>query len=240
MSNMAGKGFGPEYGSGVPGQMDEYGATEPIYGGASPVGQTEPPPSNGFEAYQPTEPAGMGSSGFGVMEPTRPGMVVEDYGSGNGPAYMGETMPPIGGNGFFDPESMSSGIEEYGVTVPAAPNGIHGFTPVVGWLVCIDGPERGKDYRIHPENNFLGRAENMDICIKGDQLISREKQLTIAYVTKNRTFYIGGTGGGRNIVELNDLPLMDMKELHAYDVITVGSTKLMFVPFCGERFGWDE
>ena len=32
-----------------------------------------------------------------------------------------------------------------------------GLDPVVGWLVCIAGPDKGRDYRIHSERNFLGR-----------------------------------------------------------------------------------
>src|SRR5690242_13732720 len=30
--------------------------------------------------------------------------------------------------------------------------------PVVGWLVCVEGPDRGKDYRLHSEKNFVGRS----------------------------------------------------------------------------------
>ena len=28
-------------------------------------------------------------------------------------------------------------------------------------------------------------------------------------------------------------------ELHAYDELTIGKTKLLFVPLCGERFDWN-
>ena len=35
--------------------------------------------------------------------------------------------------------------------------------PVAGWLVCIDGPSKGKDYRIHEENNYIGRMKEMDV-----------------------------------------------------------------------------
>lgn len=39
--------------------------------------------------------------------------------------------------------------------------------PVVGWLVCIEGPDRGRSYEIHKENNYLGRSVQMDIYIAG-------------------------------------------------------------------------
>ena len=30
-----------------------------------------------------------------------------------------------------------------------------GVEPVVGWLVCIDGPSRGSDYRLHAGYNYI-------------------------------------------------------------------------------------
>lgn len=30
--------------------------------------------------------------------------------------------------------------------------------PVTGWLVCIEGPQYGKDFKIHAGKNFIGRA----------------------------------------------------------------------------------
>ncbi len=42
-----------------------------------------------------------------------------------------------------------------------------GVNPVVGWLVCIEGIERGKDYKIISEKNFIGRSEEMHITILG-------------------------------------------------------------------------
>ena len=32
-----------------------------------------------------------------------------------------------------------------------------GIDPVVGWVVCIEGPAKGMDYRIKSERNFIGR-----------------------------------------------------------------------------------
>src|SRR5262249_23182140 len=58
-----------------------------------------------------------------------------------------------------------------GVTVGAFLKQQH-FEPVVGWLVCIKGPNKGRDYRLHSDVNKLGRAPNMDVCVEGDQTIS--------------------------------------------------------------------
>ena len=64
-----------------------------------------------------------------------------------------------------------------------------GIDPVVGWLLCVDGPEKGRDYRIRSGRNSIGRAENMDICISGDSSISRERHAIIAYDPKKIVLY---------------------------------------------------
>ena len=112
-----------------------------------------------------------------------------------------------------------------------------GIDPVVGWLVCIEGPDRGRDYRIHAERNFLGRAETMDIAIASDTSISRENHAVISYNPKKHSFTIA-PGEGRGITYLNDDELLAAQPLSPYDTIEVGASKLLFVPFCGEQFTW--
>ena len=59
--------------------------------------------------------------------------------------------------------------------------------PVTGWLVCIEGTQYGKDYKIHSGKNFIGRADNMHIQILGDNAISRVNHAAIIYDAKNRS-----------------------------------------------------
>ena len=33
--------------------------------------------------------------------------------------------------------------------------------PVCGWVVCVAGPRKGKDYRVMAGKNFVGRAKNI-------------------------------------------------------------------------------
>ena len=110
---------------------------------------------------------------------------------------------------------------------------------MVGWLVCIEGATKGNDYRIHSQNNYIGRSARMDISIPGDPHISAENSATIAYDNVDRTFYFG-PGSGRNIVRVNGKPALSAVPLDAYDVLTIGTTKLLFVPLCGDRFDWNE
>ena len=113
------------------------------------------------------------------------------------------------------------------------------FDPVVGWLVCIEGATKGTDYRIHSQNNYIGRSAKMDISIPEDSHISAENSAIIAYDNEDRVFYFG-PGSGRNIVRVNGKPALSVEKIEAYDVLTIGTTKLLFVPLCGDRFDWNE
>ncbi|HOD28277.1 MAG TPA: FHA domain-containing protein [Syntrophales bacterium] len=112
-----------------------------------------------------------------------------------------------------------------------------GIDPVVGWLVCVEGADKGRDYRIRSEKNFIGRSEKMDIQVSGDDTISRENQAVVSFNPKNGTFKVH-PGDGRGIVYLNGADVDAPQELKPYDVIEIGQTKLTFVPFCGEKFQW--
>ncbi len=112
-----------------------------------------------------------------------------------------------------------------------------GIEPVVGWLVCIEGADRGRDFRIISERNFIGRSEKSDIAISGDETISREGHAIISFNPKKNSYRLY-PGESRGIVYLNDDEIVGATELKAYDVIELGQTKLMFIPFCGESFQW--
>ena len=127
--------------------------------------------------------------------------------------------------------------EEGGKTVAIAKEKV-GFDPVVGWLVCIKGPEKGRDYRIHSEKNSVGRSDAMDISIK-DETISREGQAFIVYNPKKRLFRLH-PGMGQSLVYLNDDEVVTPAEMKGKDRITIGQSEFIFVPLCGEDFDWDD
>ena len=124
-----------------------------------------------------------------------------------------------------------------GETVAVWNRRLGGIDPVVGWLVCIEGPDCGRDYRIHTEQNFIGRAPTMDIAITGDPGISRERHAMVSYNPKRHSFRVAG-GDSRGLVYVNEDEVLGAVELHPYDVIELGATKLLFIPLCGERFTW--
>lgn len=127
-----------------------------------------------------------------------------------------------------------------GRTVIADTPGGHavgGFIPVVGWLIALNGPCKGTDYRLHAGYNYIGR-ERGDVCLHGDFAISKERDSCINYDRGSRTFYLTHENG-INQTLLNDRSVRrEAAELYQYDVVTIGQTKLLFMPLCGNRFNW--
>lgn len=114
-----------------------------------------------------------------------------------------------------------------------------GIDPVVGWLVCVEGADKGRDYRIRSERNTIGRGAGMDISIQGDETISRDKHAIISFNPRKNSFLLT-PGESRGIVYLNGEEVANPMPLTAYDVIELGQTKLLFVPFCGSHFQWEK
>ncbi|MDR0267393.1 FHA domain-containing protein [Paenibacillus sp.] len=113
-----------------------------------------------------------------------------------------------------------------------------GIQPVTGWLVCVEGPQMGQDYRIMAEKNFIGRAEEMHIRIIGDNGVSRRNHAVIVYDPKKRNFYLL-PGDASGLAYHNNEAVYSPVELNAYDLIQLGRSKFVFVPLCGPHFEWD-
>ena len=111
--------------------------------------------------------------------------------------------------------------------------------PICGWIVCIEGARQGKDYKIVSGKNFIGRADDMDIQILGDNDISRRNHAIIVYDPKKReTVLLPGDSNG--LVYWQDNSVYSPVTLKAYDKIELGNSKFIFMPFCGENFVWEK
>lgn len=197
-------------------------------GGFTPTeapGAAARPAAGGFT---PTEaPGAAARPAAGGFTPTESPF----SGGGARSGGVGATMPGPNSAGPVNPFSVQT-------TIGGDLASVGQVNPVVGWLVCIDGPARGTDWRIHAGYNYIGR-EVGDIHIQGDNQISREKHALVAFYAKTLTYYVC-PAEGRNIVELNDQPVFNTMELKNYDIITIGATKLMFIGLCGEHFTWGQ
>lgn len=112
--------------------------------------------------------------------------------------------------------------------------------PVTGWLVCIEGKKHfGKDFSLKVGGNFIGRASEMDICLSGDSSVSRLKHAVVLYEPKNNIFILQ-PGESRQLTYLNGNVVLTPTEIKCNDIITVGDTKLMFIPCCTDKFNWDD
>ena len=110
--------------------------------------------------------------------------------------------------------------------------------PVCGWIVCVAGARKGKDYRIMAGKNFVGRADDMDMQILGDNKISRRNHCVIVYDDKQgKTVMLPGDSNG--IVYLNGEAVYMPTQLQQYDVIEMGDSQFLFMPFCGDHFKWE-
>ena len=219
------------------GQVGSFVPTERPGMGVPPAGGAGAPPVAPAGAFTPTEAPGAGvrpvppAAPVGAFTPTEAPQGASASGPSSAP---GATVPasswgaPGGGvNPFSSPTIIGGDLAAAGKS-----------DPVVGWLVCVEGPLRGTDWRLHAGYNYIGR-EVGDIHIQGDSQISREKHATVAYYNKNHSYYVG-PAEGRNIIELNGEPVFSATKLSSHDLIVIGTTKLMFVPLCCEEFTWEQ
>lgn len=117
--------------------------------------------------------------------------------------------------------------------------GVFETDPVVGWLVVVGGPGIGQYRPIFEGNNTVGRSAHNRIAVDfGDDAISGEEQAYIRYDSSDRSFLFVPNLAKTNVVSLNDKRPTAAVELQAMDVITMGRTQLVFVPFCGPEFDW--
>ena len=113
-----------------------------------------------------------------------------------------------------------------------------GIIPVAGWIVCLKGPVRGQSYTLYCKQNTIGRDRDRDVCIQGDNTISGH-QANIAYDMKHNIFTIVPKTE-TNTMYLNDEPVYEAAKLKAHDLIEMGRSIFVFIPFCGERYTWKE
>lgn len=112
--------------------------------------------------------------------------------------------------------------------------------PITGWLVCVQGPERGRDYRLYAGFNRMGRGSDLDIYIGTDEKISRECHCSVVYDYKKNRFLLVPGKGSMTFFPDRETLLEEPKELHLGDRFYIGGSAFEFVPFCREGVSWEE
>ena len=93
--------------------------------------------------------------------------------------------------------------------------------PVCGWIVCVKVREEAKITGSWTERIFVGRADDMDIQILGDNKIARRNHAVIVFDAKKRGEH-DFTGRHNGLVYLNGEAVYLPQPLSAYDVIEMG------------------
>lgn len=153
---------------------------------------------------------------------------------------VGKTMP----QGFSSPEPIGKTMpkdmpvqtDSFKTVAMGVPTNSE-IEPVVGWLICINGKLKGKDFKILAGRNKIGREASNDISLPTDNTISREEHANIIYDPRSNKFYIT-QGSSRGLVYLNDNLVISDAILQDYDKIKLGNVELVFIAFCDEKFTW--
>ena len=113
--------------------------------------------------------------------------------------------------------------------------------PVVGWLVVIKGPGKGRSVELGYGVNTIGRGDKNRVQLAfGDQEISRDKHATVTYDPRGGKFFLQH-GDSTNLTYLEDSPVLSPTEIANGQTIRIGdSTVAKFVALCGPDFHWED
>jgi hypothetical protein len=110
--------------------------------------------------------------------------------------------------------------------------------PVVGWLACVDGPDKGRDWRLVSGRNAIGRADGMPVRLASDTSVSRDRHAVVSFDPRRRSFSLA-PGEGSGLVYCNGQEVVMPVTLVPLDRIELGASTLVFVPLVGANFSWD-
>lgn len=184
-------------------------------------------PNQGYGGnLPPTAPANQYG---GNLSPTAP---VNQYGNNQG-GSVGPTAPVQQKTEFIGDLSDPSNTTNVTPT-SSAPKAC--VRPVVGWLVCVQGPDIGKDFRLHTHFNHVGRNENQDVRLS-DPTVSGE-HFTVSYDLQHN-HYFADMNKGSTFVYINSYPLGSRTVLKKGDQIKVGNSLLVFIPLEQQDVKWN-
>lgn len=109
---------------------------------------------------------------------------------------------------------------------------------VTGWLVCVDGPDRGRDYRLHHGNNKVGRGVHTDVYVANDPKIALKGHCGIVYENKKNLFFLVPEDG--NLTYMDGKVLEGARELRTGDCFRIGDSEFEFIAFCRGERRWEE
>lgn len=214
----------------VKGAQAEKNPEAPADDGAQVEGRRETEPEAAAETEPKVEPSPVAEP---KLEPS-PAAESEPAPTGSlaGPELVPELDPKPATEPSVEPASFSSfSSSPVAVPAPATEPGGTTLDPglVVGWLVSVSGPVRGRSYELHAGRNFIGRAATSDVALPEDTAVARERQASVIFDPRTARFSVTANET-RELTYVNDELVYDHCDLTANDVLLVGSTSLMLVP----------
>lgn len=117
-------------------------------------------------------------------------------------------------------------------------SGARGNDYVTGWLVCVEGFEKGRDYRLHHGFNRIGRSVSMDVQVLDDPAVTRDNHCCVVYDDKKNRFSVIPSSGA--LTYYNGRLLTGPEQLKAGDELNLGNSRFEFIPFCREGRIWEK
>lgn len=108
---------------------------------------------------------------------------------------------------------------------------------IAGWLVCVKGPMRGKDYSLYAGFNRIGRNIGSDICIQ-DGEVARENHCSVVYEDRAGEFYI--VPGLGTVTYLDGAVLQQAEKISEGSRISLGGSVLELAVFCKGEHVWEK
>ena len=105
---------------------------------------------------------------------------------------------------------------------------------VAGWLVCVKGMWKGRDYRLYKGFNRMGNRQGADIPLPEEL---KETVCALVYDDRSNSFYLVQQSG--DSVYLNGSEVKGSVQLNTGDRIKAGEAEFEFIAFCREGRSWD-
>ena len=170
-----------------------------------------------------------GASGGG-HEPTGrgSGTRVIDLGS---PGHPDDEWSEAGETRVVELESATAAAEGHTLKAPTAPD----TDMLAGWLVCVDGPQRGQDFRLFAGHNAVqvGAAGDLTViptAARGPGMVAR--------VSCGEGAQPLSPGDSAWTFTLEELGQASARSLAPFQRLRLGGSTLVFVQLCGVEFGW--
>ena len=112
--------------------------------------------------------------------------------------------------------------------------------PLVGWLVVVKGPGRGRALTLGYGMNTIGRGPEARVRVDfGDAAIARANHARLVYEPRERRYFLSH-GDSANLTYLDGKAVMGPQPLGPGAMIEIGGTTLRFQAFCSPDFDWSE